>query len=166
MIDLENYVVSWNPSLGKCYNADAQKVAYEIAELGDGLEDSTLYEQIVEKGRNESTELHKCFEWNDTVAAEKYRIVQARDITRHLYYVRREPEDEEERQEDRTVVLSEKFRVFTHMNGTPGIMQTVHIVKDDDKYRQLLEQAMNELRAFKRKYECLKELKPILDLIQ
>ena len=68
-------VASWKSGFG-LFHADAQKVANEIAEIGE----SATPREILEKGRDPKTELHKCFEWDDTVAAEKYRIQQARQI--------------------------------------------------------------------------------------
>lgn len=56
------------------YKADAQKVADEIGN------DKITPQEMIEKARNEKSELHKCFEWNDTVAAEKYRLQQARIV--------------------------------------------------------------------------------------
>lgn len=50
-------ITSWK--IKGIFKADAQKVSEEIAEIGETVEPS----EIVEKARNESTELHKCFEW-------------------------------------------------------------------------------------------------------
>ena len=50
--------------------ADAQLVADEIMSIGD----AATPQQIVEKARDEATELHKCFTWDDRIAAEKYRL--------------------------------------------------------------------------------------------
>ena len=153
---LENYVVSWTPGMETIYRADAGKVAEEIASIGDTAEP----EQIVDKARDEQTELHKCFEWDDAVAAERYRVEQAKDVVRHIYLVRKEPEHQ-----DGGEAKVFKVRAFSHTPGISGYSQTVQIVKQEDRYQLLLQQAYDELRAFKRKYECLTELKPILDLI-
>jgi len=56
------------------YKADAQKIADEI---GDN---KISPQELLEKARNEDSELHKCFEWDDSVAAEKYRLIQARQM--------------------------------------------------------------------------------------
>lgn len=157
------FVVRWRPGVGRIYDADAQKVANEIGEIGENV----TPEQIVEKGKDESTELHKCFEWDDTEAAKQYRIVQARDIVRHLYIVRVEPEetDEEPLPAEIPVVKAYKFRYFSHLNSEPGYSQTIHIVKDEDRYKELLEQAKRELKTFRQKYACLKELANIIEMI-
>ena len=62
------------------YKADAQKVAEEI-----GFGKFTPME-VLEKAKDETTELHKCFEWNDSIAAEKYRLEKAKNIIRMLVY--------------------------------------------------------------------------------
>ena len=60
-----------------------------------GLELSRIQEQrgglepasIVEEARPEDAPLHPAFEWNDTVAGERYRQWQARDMVRSLRIV-------------------------------------------------------------------------------
>lgn len=62
------------------YKADAQKVADEIGN------DKITPQEMIEKARNEQSELHKCFEWNDTIAAGKYRLQQARNVLAMLVF--------------------------------------------------------------------------------
>ena len=62
------------------FKAEAQKVADEIGE------NKVTPQEVLEKARDENSELHKCFEWNDSVAAEKYRLQQARAIIINLVY--------------------------------------------------------------------------------
>lgn len=157
---MANIVARWEPGQS-IYKADATKVACEIAAIGE----TVTPEQIVDKGRDESTELHLCFEWDDTVAAEKYRVTQAKDIVRHLYIVRNDPDETAGENADGEKVIVNRVRAFNHLPGIDGYMQTAHIVKQEDKYQLLLQQAYAELRAFKRKYSCLSELQQILDLI-
>lgn len=71
-------ITSWK--VKGIFKADAQKVSDEIAEIGETVEPS----EIVEKAKDESTELHKCFEWNNDIAAEKYRLHQARNLIGNL----------------------------------------------------------------------------------
>ena len=67
---------------GACFKADANKCKAEI----DALPENTR-KNIVAFARNRKTELHKCFEWNDTKAAEKYRLNQAGEIQRSIILV-------------------------------------------------------------------------------
>jgi hypothetical protein len=138
-------VATWKTNLYR--NADAQKVADEIISIGD----SATPAEILDKARGTDTELHKCFEWNDTAAAEKYRLHQARNIVCNLVFVEREAEQPKE------------VRVFYKIEPghDAGYQQTVKIVQNQDKYKRLLSVAFGELKAFQRKYQMLGELEPI-----
>lgn len=140
----------WKAGFECLFKADAQLVADEISSIvGDPTPDDVL-----NLARNENTELHKCFTWDDTIAAEKYRKYEARQILCKLVIV------EENKPEDRP-----EIRVFYKVENTEGYRPTEFVVKQDDEYMKLLERAYSELRAFKVKYSCLKELKEIFDLI-
>lgn len=141
------------------YKADAQKVAEEIMEVCDSSDLSDAKpEDVLEKARDEDSELHKCFEWDDAIAAEKYRLRQVGYIIRLL--VIREEHDETEKQIERPEV-----RVFYKTKENEGYKPTKLIVQKKDEYQALLERARAELRAFKAKYSMLKELESIFELI-
>jgi formate-dependent nitrite reductase cytochrome c552 subunit len=60
--------------------ADAQKVGEELESI---LRRDA--EAVVELARkNKKSELHKCFEWDDTEAGKRYRLEQARHIMRMI----------------------------------------------------------------------------------
>lgn len=130
------------------YKADAEKVSKEIESISNVTPSS-----ILEYARNENSELHKCFEWDDTVAAEKYRLQQARNIVCNLVY-------QEEKKEEPT-----KLRVFYNQSSTNTYQPTRVLVRNEDSYKELLMQAKSELRAFKNKYKMLTELEDIFNLI-
>lgn len=132
---------------------DAQTVADEIMSIGEAVSP----QEIVEKARDEATELHKCFEWDDEIAAEKYRVYEARQLTRHLVIEEPEPQDGE--QEKPPV----RFFLQT-VNGT-GYKPTETIYRNRDEYRDLLDTAKAELKAFQRKYSRLKELDGVFEAI-
>lgn len=140
---------TWS-KIGKClYHADAQKVADEIMEIGDNARP----DQILEKGRDENTELHKCFTWNDQEAAEKWRLHQARHIVDCLII-------------EQTVNNENVPEVrFFHKNDNGGYKPTTYIFTKADEHAKLLQAAYAELAAFKRKYAGLQELDYILELI-
>ena len=142
----------WREGMSSLFHgADAQKVADELEQIGD---DNLTPSQIVDAARNPETELHKCFEWNDAIAAEKYRERQARCIMHNLVFIEQEiPKDRPE------------IRVHYCPQMGKGYVQTKKIVRNEDSYKKLLEMAWAELRAFKIKYGMLEELKEIMDLI-
>lgn len=136
---------------GPCvFKADAQKVADEISSIGLSVKP----EEIVDKARDENTELHKCFEWDDTKAAERYRVYQARKIVCHL--IVKEVNDEPQKQE---------VRFFYKTDSQEGYKPTSYIMRNKDEYHKLLDRALTELKAFQRKYSTLKELDGLFDAI-
>lgn len=56
------------------YDADPTKCKQEIESIGDDVKPR----QIVDYAKNPETELHKCFTWDNDVAAEKWRLYEAR----------------------------------------------------------------------------------------
>lgn len=142
-------VATWRS--GPCvFKADAQKVADEISSIGLSVKP----EEIVDKARDESTELHKCFEWDDTKAAEKYRVYQARQIVCHL--IVKEVNNEPQKQE---------VRFFYKTDSQEGYKPVSYIMRNEDEYQKLLDQALSELKAFEKKYSALKELDGLFDVI-
>ena len=143
-------VATWKSGLG-LFKADPQKVAEEIIAIGDEATPA----QILEKGRSEETELHKCFEWNDSIAAEKYRLSQARKIVEVLV-IQRLPDAPKDAPE---------IRIFHKTESTGGYKQINRIVQNDDEYQKLLQRAFAEFHALKIKYQNLQELDYITSLI-
>lgn len=130
------------------FKADAQRVADEIGE------NSITPEQVLEKARNdENSELHKCFEWNDGIAAEKYRLIQARKIIINLSYVPKEKTDE-------------PVRCFQITREKSVYMPTKQFLVNNDEYQDLLKRAKVELESFKRRYATLSELETVFEAIE
>lgn len=128
------------------FKADAQKV-YE--EIGDN---EISAEELLDRARNENTELHKCFEWDNNKAAEKYRLQQARQVLNSLVFIPVETSEQPVR----------VFSYTTEMKYKP----TIQMVRNMDEYTLLLAQAKRELDAFRIKYKTLKELKGVFDAIE
>ena len=130
------------------FKADAQRVADEIGE------NSITPEQVLEKARNdENSELHKCFEWNDGIAAEKYRLIQARKIIINLAYVPKEKTDE-------------PVRCFQITREKSVYMPTKQFLVNSNEYQDLLKRAKVELESFKRRYATLSELEAVFEAIE
>ena len=141
----------WRAEYAHLYKgADAQKVTEEILSIGE----TATPQQIVDYAKDEATELHKCFEWNDEVAANQFRLQQARNITHHLVIEENEPKEDKP-----------PMRFFVMPVRGNGYVPIQHVFKRENEYQQLLKQAMAELRAFKQKYARLTELQEIFDLI-
>lgn len=130
------------------FKADANTVAKEIESI------KATPENIVQFAKSENTELHKCFEWNDSVAGHKYRCIQAQQVIRNLVVVKEETEEKT------------PIRFFYNTGDRSGEYKPVKmILKNENEYQSLLKRAMEELYSFKKKYSCLSELEEILALI-
>ena len=126
------------PSLYK--GIDANIVYKEIQGIGENV----TPEQIVDMAKDENTESHKCFEWNDAIAGHKYRVMQAGEVVRHLVI------------EEHPVTKAEPMKIrvmFPSKDG--GYKPTKVIVEQKDEYEALLERAKAELRNFKQKYSII-----------
>ena len=137
------------------FKADATKCASEIMEICDQMESATP-QQILEKARDESTELHKCFTWDDSIAAEKYRIHEARLIVCQLKIVEQDIDNKSK---------PTAIRVFYKTDGKSGYKPTQLILKQPDEYEALLERCRNELLSVKQKYQNISEYEEVWELI-
>ena len=128
---------------------DAQTAGNELQRIyeRDGVIEP---ETVVEESENPSAPLHSCFEWDDEKAAHKYRITQAQNIIRAIVVA-----DEAKQPETRAFV---------------NVQREYHpvsvVVRNPEKREILLQNALNELRWFERKYNTLQELSAVFSAIE
>lgn len=137
------------------FHADAGKVFAEITSIGD----SYTPEEIVEKANDPDSELHKCFEWDDTVAAHKYRLTQAQLIVRSLVVT------EERTDEKKNPPIISRAIVSTNENNNRYEKVTV-AVRNEENYERLCNAALRELEVFKRKYSAIIGLRDMIEEIE
>lgn len=146
---MDGLSAQWKPGFSSLYKADAQKVAEEISSIGE----SATPAQIVYKARGVETELHKCFEWDDAKAAEAHRLQQARQVVCHLV-IRETVTDG-----------NPPIRFFFKPDNRNGYQPTRTIIRNKDRYQNLLAIAMRDLDALRRKYHSLTELEQVFEAI-
>lgn len=146
------YKVCWGEH---SYAGDAQQVADEIKSIGEEVKPV----QIVDFARsNPQSELHKCFTWDNDVAAEKYRLYEARHIVANLKIIYINDEKEE-------VKTHVRFMQRNETSPNAGFKETVKMISDFDEREKLLNVAIFELKQFERKYKDLTELQDVFDAI-
>lgn len=105
-------------------------------------------QDVVEYARNPETNLHGKFTWEDSEAAEKWRLAEARAIIRVVVSVNEH--------------TSEKVRAFVSLvqdrRQDGGYRAMVEVLDDEALTAAMLQDAFNELSAFKTKYQKLQEL--------
>lgn len=144
---METY--SWKA--GVMFPVKAEVAADTIKNLQASLgKESITAKELLDASRDENAPLHDCFEWDDSVAAEKFRQEQARRLINGIETV---------------IIAKEPIRTKLFVNIRPvkpaqeGGYVTIHqaMVVDDWK-RQVLENALKELLSFKKKYAIYSEL--------
>ncbi len=102
--------------------------------------------------------MHKCFEWNDTKAADKYREQQARVLIANIVTVKIEDEQEE----------IKPVRAFINVFDCdePAKYVSLETALNDENYKkQMLDSALKELKSFQQKYSNLQELTEVFSAI-
>lgn len=101
---------------------------------------------IVDESRDETAALHKCFEWNDEVAAEKYRQRQAGEMIRCLVSVIKHDDSDAPIAVRAIVKTDEKYEPITVT------------MRSEQKTAVLLADALNDIDKFRKKYAAISEL--------
>ena len=128
------------------FKADANECYREISSL-----EQITPKAILDFARDENSELHKCFEWDNDLAAEKYRPIQAGNVIRMLYV---EPKSED----------APPVRVLSRTSNTV-YQPTRTFLKNQNEYEDLLKRALSELESFRLKYKTLSELEQVFEQI-
>lgn len=140
------------------YKISAQEAGDHIEELRKEHEDEYLPKVILDDSRPEGALLHPCFEWNDEIAAEKYRLKQAGNIIRNLNIVHVDDNQEPPK------VLKLRAYVSTNNENEKANYQPIIMALSDDVTRaQVMKNAVTELKRFLDKYKGMLTLTEILD---
>ena len=112
---------------------------------------------VLESARSETSAIHPCFEWNDDVAAEKYRETQAGLLIRNLTVKMIETGEKQ----------TEPVRAYVSIKQSDSseFISLQNVLKDDELTQKMLEQAKNELNTFAKKYSALQELSKVFEAI-
>jgi hypothetical protein len=144
---------AWNRGRG----VQAQVVGEAVERIADSHGGVCPSWAMVDEARPDDSELHPLFEWNDYTAAEAFRRDQARHHIRELRVVLEEGE--------------EPVQAFVHIirmgddGPVEGYRATRMVVQSVDECRQMLDEALSSLRAWKRRYEHLSELSDVFQVI-
>ena len=143
------YEYSWS---GPQRAVSAEKVAKHIEHLEAqyGEVTSALF---LDSARSEDSEMHGLFEWDDTKAAENWRMEQARVIIASI----------------RVNVVEEdmspiKTRAYVqHEPRNSGYVSVGKALSDEDKRSKVIDQARKEASWFIEKYKAFEELAEVID---
>ena len=117
---------------------------------------------VVERARDDSNVLHDGFEWNNDVAADKYRLHEARNMIRSIHVIREGKPVEPGVPIYHNVVYS---NVSEDSKQSKVYMSLDDIMNDPIARDDLLKRAINEAIAYRKKYHLLSEISQISEAI-
>ena len=110
-------------------------------------------EAVVSAAKDEDNPLHPYFTWDDTEAAHRWRLEQARKLIRLSVTVIKQD--------------TQPVRAYVSLlndRGKNGYRATIDVLSDEDLRDQLLQCALRELAAFRHKYSVLSELAELFEV--
>jgi len=116
-------------------------------------------EDVVKFARNKRTALHSEFEWDDAKASAEYRLEQARKVIRVAVELLPSPHADQEPIRAYVSVASDRVQ------PGGGYRSITDVMTDDDLRAQIVNDALGEVKRWRRKYERLRELVPIFRAI-
>lgn len=133
---------------GARFGVDAQKAGTELERIRVRHNGRLEPEWVVHAAKSERNPLHPLFEWDDTVAAQNWRVDQARGVIRSVEVVVEQAEE------------STPIRAFVSViRGNDRSYTSVeHAMSDPALRQQVLRAALKELEAWRSRYAELVEL--------
>lgn len=112
---------------------------------------------VVDAARSNNSPLHGGFEWDDSEAAEKYRIEQAKYLLRMIVVAVHKPDENK----------STPMRAFVSItrDNKPSFVSLKAAMSDADLRAQIVARAKNELRQWADRYRQYEELATICEAI-
>lgn len=139
--------------------ADVQKVTDELSVLGNN---NSPVEIVDFAQKHRRSELHKCFEWDDSIAGYKYRLEQARTMVSSIILI---PDEKENEEIEFEIVGCRAFENVKDKNGKQGYMHISAIVQEDDLYDQVISSISKTIFEMKEKIKNYAHLKDSAKII-
>ena len=141
---------------GARFSVDAQKAGNELERIRTKHNGRLEPDWVVHAAKSDKNPLHGLFEWNDTVAAQNYRVSQARHVIRSIEVVIEEAE------------RPKPVRAFVSVvrDRDQSYTSVSHAMSDPELRKQVLRTALKELEAWRHRYAELVELATVFAAIE
>lgn len=143
MAEINSWKINKYPVSADVAKAEFDRIYEKFGELTS--------KNVVDENRSVSAPLHSCFEWNDAVAAEKYREKQAGDMIRCLVTIHESENASEPIVVRAMVKTTEKYEPITVT------------FRSSEKRAVLLQDALNDAKWFRKKHGALQELGKVFE---
>jgi len=140
----------------------AQRYGQRIYDLVEERNGTITPGGVLTDAESERSPLHDFFEWDDTQAAGRWRMNQARYLLRSIHVVLKNKDGEEE-----------QARFTYNIHDTPeddGDGQRVYctiqrVLTESDIRTQVIEQAMRQLQSWRNRYQQYSEFSQVFSAI-
>lgn len=139
-------VISWKP--GYSCGVEAKEAHEEIERIRFDNGGCVSSAAIVDQSRDEKTPLHPAFEWDDYKAAERHRREQARHLVT-AFRIETVASGEASAAPVYVSVVKEDVR---------GYMPIELVMEDRETAEFVIQEALNGLRVWQRRYESIEAL--------
>lgn len=155
MIRIEGYEFRAGVRFQKGVNADPNLVGTHLGLLQKQQGGGLNAEDVVLDAKNPNSPLHPFFEWDDTEAAKRHRLEQARLLIRSVVAVYRKDESEGET----------RMQAYVHVpdRDSPHYQATHEALAVPDTRELVLRRAWRELKAWQKRYESLDEFSRLFE---
>jgi hypothetical protein len=150
--------VKWK-SHGNVLNVPAEKVYEELNAIKDANDGKLRPNDVIAHAKDENSLIHSWFNWDDTAAAHKYRLMQAGSLIRSLEitYV------ELPKQPRRAYEVSIRKRTGDSTSHTEYATAEESAL-DPENHAKLIAEAVRTLMAWRRRFAYLQELAHFMEI--
>lgn len=146
--------------VGRQFRVSADIVGAEMERI-EARDGQVTSKSLLDAGRPEESVLHSLFEWDDSKAAELYRLRQATEVITHIHVMVEESQ-------------KESFRAYVNIVPMRDGEQTqrgqyVNIrsaMENEENRKVVLQNALHEMNMFVEKYSAYKELSGVFEAIE
>ena len=135
------------------------RIAVELERLRKQHSGRLRPQWVVQAAEPKTSPLHSCFEWQDTEAAAKWRLHQARQLILRVTVTYEGKVGEPIRMRPLVSLMGDRLA----RGG--GYRALVDVLADSEMRARFLEQALEELQRIEARYSELKELADVLGII-
>ena len=143
--------------VGRQFRVSADIVGAEMERI-EARDGQVTSKSLLDAGRPEESVLHSLFEWDDSKAAELYRLRQATEVITHIH-----------------IVIEEKpntpYRAYVNIQESSGQTEQGRFInvrsamENEETRRIVLNMAISEAKRFSQKYANYKELSEVFEAI-
>lgn len=141
-------VYEWNPASRVRTSAVAAQEVGEVIDRIEATEGACAPAALVDEARPPTSALHSLFEWDDTIAGERWRVEQARAIIRGIRIL----VDPESNSDTRLSIGFVSVALVGDEGVTRGYVSATRALTDHELRAQVEKDVLSQLQGLQRRY--------------